>query len=260
MQASNPLESAPPTLRSGRVSVSIVSHGQRDMVSWLLADLQRVCSGDIEVIVTLNIPEADPVVTGSGSHPIRIIRNPIPKGFGANHNAAVVEASGEFYCVLNPDVRLIDDPFPALVAHLRDATSRVGVIAPRVIDSAGHEQDTLRRFPTIGSLVRKALTRELRADYAVGAGSLQRPDWVAGMFMLFRTDFYRRFGGFDERYFLYYEDVDLCLRLQRSGHAVLHSPEATIIHDSQRASWKKPRYALMHATSILRYLLRRHFV
>ena len=249
-------------IAAARLTISIVSHGQRDMVSLLLADIARVCHGDIEIIVTLNIPEPDPVPEGVGPHPIRYIRNALPKGFGANHNAAVRAASGEFYCVLNPDVRLIDDPFPALVAHLREprapAALPLGVIAPRVVDAAGREQDSLRRFPTLGSLLRKALTRQLRADFAAGEGGLAYPDWVAGMFMLFRTDLYQQMGGFDERYFLYYEDVDLCLRLRRAGYAVLYSSEVSIIHDSQRASWKKPRYALIHASSMLRYLRRRH--
>jgi hypothetical protein len=231
------------------------------MVALLLQDIARLCRGDVELIVTLNIPETDPVPAERVPHAIRYIRNVSPKGFGANHNAAARVASGEFYCVLNPDVRLTEDPFPPLVVHLDgagNAEATVGVIAPRVVDASGLEQDSLRRFPTVFSLFRKLLTRELRADYEVGKALLQRPDWVAGMFMLFRTGFYRSFGGFDEKYFLYYEDVDLCLRLRRSGHAVLHSSEVTIIHDSQRASWKKPRYALMHLSSMVRYLARRH--
>jgi GT2 family glycosyltransferase len=240
-----------------RITVSVVSHGQRDLVAPLLADLARLCPGRLQLILTLNIPEPDPVLPPSDALVPQIIRNRVLAGFGANHNAAARLAEGAFFCVLNPDVRLAEDPFPALMAALQPADA--GVVAPRVLDSRGLEQNSARRFPTLGSLLVKAFTRTLAPEYPSAGTGPGQPDWVAGMFMLFRTEVYRAIGGFDERYFLYYEDVDLCLRLRRAGRRVLYLPEVSIIHDSQRASWRKPRYALHHARSMLRYLMRWHF-
>ncbi len=242
--------------RPHRVSVSIVSHGQRALIAPLLADIARLCGGPLQVIITLNIPEADPDRPAHFPHELLIVRNATPKGFGANHNAAFAAATGAHFCVLNPDVRFTEDPFPVLIERLVDASA--GVIAPRVVDSDGVEQDSVRRFPTFISLARKAWTRERKTDHRATHSGLQYPDWVAGMFMLFRSGHYREMGGFDERYFLYYEDVDLCLRVHRAGLRVLYEPAITIIHDSQRASWKKPRYAIVHLASMARYLVRRH--
>jgi GT2 family glycosyltransferase len=81
-------------------------------------------------------------------------------------------------------------------------------------------------------------------------------DWIAGMFMLFRSDTYRALGGFDETYFLYYEDVDLCHRLRKTGKSVIYNPAAEIVHDARRASRKDPRLAYRHLCSALRYFSR----
>ncbi len=83
-------------------------------------------------------------------------------------------------------------------------------------------------------------------------------DWVAGMFMLFRSDAFRAARGFDERFFLYYEDVDLCRRLRRLGHSCVFQPEASVIHDARRASRRNLRLMGIHAASAVRYLVRRY--
>jgi N-acetylglucosaminyl-diphospho-decaprenol L-rhamnosyltransferase len=74
------------------------------------------------------------------------------------------------------------------------------------------------------------------------------------MFMLFRRDAFERVRGFDERYFLYYEDVDICRRLGAAAFRVVATPRAQAIHEAQRASRRNPRYMYWHARSMLRYL------
>ncbi len=76
------------------------------------------------------------------------------------------------------------------------------------------------------------------------------------MFMLLRSDAFRAVSGFDEAYFLYYEDVDLCRRLHEAGRTVMYVPGVEITHDARRASRRDPRLALHHAWSALRFLMR----
>jgi len=76
---------------------------------------------------------------------------------------------------------------------------------------------------------------------------------VAGMFMLIPTKIFQRIGGFDERYFLYYEDVDLCARLRVSGHVVRFCPNARVVHEARRQSHRSLRYLRWHITSMLRF-------
>ena len=230
------------------LTLSIVSHGHGPLVRDLLTDIARHCTG-IEVLLTLNVPEALPFEAGSFAFPVRIIENLAPRGFGANHNAAFRLARGDFFCVLNPDVRLDSDPFPALIRALGD--ERVGLAAPVVLSPDGEIEDSARRYPTPLSVAKKAFARQ-RLDYAVGDQPFS-PDWVGGMFMLFRRSVFERAGGFDERYFLYYEDVDLCRRLAGLGYRVVLVPAARVVHNARRRSHGDIRHSMWHLASMLRY-------
>lgn len=233
------------------ISISIVSHGHGPLARRLVSDLERLRAGDVEVILTENVPETATVDWSSVSVPLTVVRNKEPRGFGANHNTACHHASGDFYCVLNPDVRLTSDPFPELVREL--SASRAGAVAPLIVDSGGTIQDSARRFPTVASLLRRALPSPLPLDYPIGDEPFS-PDWVAGMFMLFRSEVFRDIGGFDERYFLYYEDVDLCARLRLRGYDIRLTPRARAVHDAQRDSHRKLAYFARHLRSALRYI------
>jgi len=233
---------------SALVTVSVVSHRQNSLVNQLGEDLERFCGKRICVIVTQNV--ADTVSLNSFALPVEIIVNPAAKGFGANHNAAFRHCWTPFFCVMNPDVRLRADPFPALARALTD--DRAGVVGPLVRDSAGRVEDSARRFPTVRSLVRKLFVASSGPDYR-WHGEAMRVDWIAGMCMLFRTESFAAVGGFDERYFLYYEDVDICRRLQALGSRVLYEPRVEVVHDARRSSRRELRMALHHARSIFRY-------
>jgi N-acetylglucosaminyl-diphospho-decaprenol L-rhamnosyltransferase len=232
------------------ISVSIVSHGQGALVRRLLADLNRIPAvRGGEVILTHNIPEPDPHER-PGSMPFRIVRNAAPRGFGANHNAAFMTSRSEYFCVLNPDVRLSADPFPELLGALE--APGVGVAAPLIVSPGGAVEDSARRFHTPFALIRRAFARRVCLDYP-GESSAFSPDWVAGMFMLFRRTAFERVGGFDERYFLYYEDVDICARLRLAGYDVRMVPGVRAVHDAQRHSHRDLRYLAEHLRSALRY-------
>jgi hypothetical protein len=241
-----------PTELEKRLSLSIVSHGHGALVGELLGDIGRHCP-DVEVLLTVNVPERLPFEPSSFGFPVSVIANATARGFGANHNAAFRAARGDFFCVLNPDVRFDSDPFPALVGALADA--KVGVAAPVVLSPGGAIEDSARKYPTPLSVAKKAFASRPQLDYAIGEAPFS-PDWVGGMFMLFRREAFERAGGFDERYFLYYEDVDLCRRLARLGYRVELVPAARVVHHARRRSRGRDyRHSLWHLASMLRYFL-----
>jgi GT2 family glycosyltransferase len=231
-------------------SVSVVSHRQSELVRNLFADLAEHCASAIEVVLTLNVPETLAFDPAGFGFPVRVLRNAAPRGFGANHNAAFQVASHDLFCVLNPDVRLRADPFPVLTERLRDPT--VGVVAPAIRSPSGTIEDSARRVPTPLSILRKALMGARGPDYEIGAADLY-PDWLAGMFMLFRRETFAALGGFDERYFLYYEDVDLCARLALAGKRAVLCPAVEAVHDARRQSHRDLRYLCWHVASLLRF-------
>jgi len=234
------------------ITVSIVSHGQLALVEQLLADLARLDTPlVIEVLVTLNIPEDISLKPSDYPYPVRILRNTAPRGFGANHNAAFQQAKGEWFCVMNPDIRLIDNPFRVLIQE--GSYDSTGVIGPMVVTPDGGIEDSVRRFPTLVSLAAKLFGYgDGRYIFAAGDETFAA-DWVAGMFMLFRSRDFHAVGDFDEDFFLYYEDVDICARLWKSGRSVLACPKAKVIHDAQRLSRRNLRYMRWHALSLIRY-------
>lgn len=245
----------PPSVRP--ISISVVSHGQGPLVRQFLADVARCCADRVEVIVTHNIPEETRFEPADWPFPLVVITNDKPRGFAANQNQAFHRSTGSFFCVANPDVRLTDDPFPALVADL--ARTDVGVVAPAVLNPAGEVEPSARKFPTIRSILRKVLAWKPLHDYD-DAVSMCDPDWVAGTFMLFAADTYARIGGFDEKYFLYYEDVDICARLRsQTGMRPLVDPSVRIVHDAGRRSWTNPRFTMIHLRSMLRYFVSTRF-
>src|SRR5687768_12148460 len=187
-----------------RICVSIVSHEQAGLVEQALADLSR-CRLPMEIIVTVNAPEKHRFGQWTGAPAIRLVENALPRGFAANHNAAFALTRAEFFCVLNPDVRLPADPFARLLDCLDDAT--LGVVAPKVLSPGGDIEESARTFPTPLSILAKAFGAIGRA--ATSPSGISHPDWIAGMFMLFPRAAFERAGGFDDSYFLYYEDADL---------------------------------------------------
>ncbi len=235
------------------ITLSVVSHGQNALVNELLADVRRVCADHVKLVLTENIPDPTPLATGSLPCPVEVIANDRVKGFGANHNAAFSRCQTPYFCVCNPDIRLRSDPFPALLQAL--AEPRSAVAGPLVRSPDGRIEDSARRFPTAGSLLKKLFSDTRAPDYPTNRG-LVEVDWVGGMFMLFHSDAYRAASGFDEAYFLYYEDIDLCQRLNRAGKSVIYQPAAAVVHDARRASRREPRLALHHLKSVLRFLSR----
>ena len=234
--------------------LSVISHGQRELVLLLLDDLQRHVRTRFRLVLTENFPEGPDFPVADYPFPIEVIRNELRKGFGANHNAALGRADDGWFCVLNPDIRLTADPFPALLAAASDA--RFGVVAPVVTDPNLVPEDHARQFPSLFTLVAKAFGHRPRVPSPVGE-AVYRPDWVAGMFMLIRCATMRSLDGFDERYFLYYEDVDLCARIRDRGLEVVVCTGASVIHAARRESRRNLRYAAWHLRSALRVLASR---
>jgi N-acetylglucosaminyl-diphospho-decaprenol L-rhamnosyltransferase len=235
------------------ISISVVSHGQRDLVAMLLRDLKSYCANvRFELILTLNLSEEPPIGWYDLGHPAELIRNFTQLGFGANHNQAFARSSGRMFCVLNPDIRFASDPFHSLVTFLENLS--VAMVAPVVVAEDGSIEQSARIFPTPWRIAKKIFNKSVLADYCITEQPLY-PDWVGGMFMLFQRQAFEQLHGFDEHYFLYYEDVDICARLRHMGHQIAVCPDVSVIHCAQRRSHHNLRFLAWHFTSMGRFFL-----
>jgi len=238
------------------ICLSIVSHGQANLANVLLQDLNTLSSKHrFFVILTLNIPEEQAMYTHDYAFPVCIIENSEPQGFGENHNQAFQAHGGKapFFFVLNPDLRVQEDIFAGCSEALQHDAS-IGVIAPKVVNEQGALEDSMRELPTAFILGKKLLGKYHGKQEMYCKQDMCYPDWVAGMCMGFRQDFFRMLGGFDEAYFLYYEDVDLCSRVWLSGKKVCVQQQCQVIHQAQRESHRNLSYMKWHVSSILRFL------
>jgi N-acetylglucosaminyl-diphospho-decaprenol L-rhamnosyltransferase len=232
-----------------QLTISVVSHGHKDAVIALAKQLANISQNThIRLIITINslaIEDFDrTVLDPSPQLEIQFLKNSVPLGFGANHNQAFEYCNSEYFCVLNPDITLPNNPFISLLNVF--VTSVMGLAYPSQINA----HDTLLDFE-----------RELVSPTSVGKRYLlgkryesdrNKPvDWVNGAFMVFKSSVFRELGGFDERYFMYCEDVDICLRLQLAGYKLMRA-DATVIHHTQRQTLKNPKHLAWHIRSLLR--------
>jgi N-acetylglucosaminyl-diphospho-decaprenol L-rhamnosyltransferase len=232
-------------MQAGTVTLSLVSHRQALLCAHLLADLAALTTSPIaKLIFTVNIPEPLPALDKL-PFPVEIVRNPRPLGFAANHNQAFARTTSEYFAVLNPDLRLARDPFPVLIEHLADP--KVGLVAPLVLEPDGQVADFARRLVSPWEVIRRRI-EAADPGYVFG-----RPDWLAGMFLVLRSQTFADLGGFDTRYTLYCEDVDLCARIRLRGLRLEVVREASVTHLAQRASRRSLRPMFLHASSLLKF-------
>jgi N-acetylglucosaminyl-diphospho-decaprenol L-rhamnosyltransferase len=236
MPSPPPFPPSPPA-----VTVSVVSHGQLELIRPLLDQLDRFSRGaTAKVLLTVNIPEPDALAGGRWGFPIERIENGSPMGFGANHNQAFARCETPWFLVLNPDIRFDADVLTPLVEF---AAADAGLLAPRILEPGKNTPEQHRAIIT----PREILTRR-RPGYAIPA----EPAWIPGLFMLFRSEAYRQIGGFDERFFMYGEDFDICARLRLAGWKLSIAEHLQARHDAQRASHSSKRHLYWHLTSLLK--------
>jgi N-acetylglucosaminyl-diphospho-decaprenol L-rhamnosyltransferase len=234
-----------------KLVISIVSHGQLALICDLLRDLQNLEIFENSIILTINIPEDLSALECFQDLPISIIQNEHPKGFGENHNTAFLASECDFFTIVNPDIRLKEFDRATLLAPFFDPD--VGAVAPVVLSPAGHTEDSARRFPSLARLIKRTVFGRREPDYAKRDDPMY-VDWVAGMFVTYRSTAFERVGGFDTRYFMYMEDADICLRLQRAGWRTVLQPACSVVHDAQRASRRSIRHLRWHLASAFRFL------
>mgnify|MGYP000966953959 FL=1 len=240
-------------MKQAEITLSVVSHGLIQLLAALLQDLATHCrETSLDVILTLNVPEELPASLGQLPYPLQVLRNTTPLGFGENHNRAFQHAKAPFFCVINPDIRIASDIFQVLMDGMENPA--VGVVAPLIVNAVGAIEDSARKFPTPLKILCKLFGGCRGQDYQIGSVPLE-PDWVGGMFMVFRRDTYEGLGGFDQKYFLYYEDVDLCARIRLKGQRVVMIPGVRATHLARRSSHSSAAYSRMHIRSMVRFFM-----
>ena len=183
-------------------------------------------------------------------------------GFGKGHNSILHKLTSEnkYHLILNPDVRFHPEILEKLVLKM-ESNESFSMIAPRVLNSNNELLHTARRYPSLFELIFRFLgifkKFTIRGEYKNQNHKQSfSPDFVQGSFMLFKTEDLLRLEGFDERYFMYMEDVDICRKIDLSGKRKLYFPATEIIHTHRKGSSKEFRLFFIHISSIIKYFIK----
>jgi len=253
-----PLNSTP------RLYVITVNYHSEDHLKQLIGSLARV--GLLKEMIIVDHSDSKSLDSLEAAFPVKIVRQ-ANLGYGAGLNRGLREVPDEdavaFLC--NPDVRLTTpDVMEEVLAYLRD-NPRIGCLFPSLTDSGHQLLYSCRKFYTPWTLLavrirylRKRLPHSLREHYYMDAaddGPIE-VDWGSGAGVFCRASLFPEHFRFDERFFLYFEDVDLCAHLWRTGFSVVKYPGLVFVHHAQERSRRELRFSLRHAISLLRFIVK----
>lgn len=222
---------------SPEVSVVIPSWNGRDLLASCLASLADDGGVRLETIVVDNASSDGSADLVAERFPAaRLLRNARNEGFARAVNRGAAAARAPFLLVLNSDARLQADALRRLLSRAA-SQARAAIVGPQLRNEDGTFQGSHARFPTLwqellvlsgtGRLLRGAAYPSRGPEDGRGA----RPvDWVGGACLLVRRDAFAAVGGFDEGYFMYAEETDLCYRLRRAGWQIWYEPAAVVVH------------------------------
>lgn len=222
------------------VSVILVSFNTREMLRECLETVFAQTGVSLEVFVVDNASRDGSVDMLSAWFPqVRVIASPVNLGFAAANNRAMDLARGRYVVLLNTDAFLRPGDL-ALAVRKMDASPKAGLAGARLIGRDGHWQPSARQFPSVvndllaltGLSARFGRSRFFgKADRTwADPSSPAAVDWVPGAFSIIRREVLDSVGHFDERFFLYYEEVDLCRRIVAAGWQVWYWPELVVVH------------------------------
>ncbi|MBM3231641.1 glycosyltransferase family 2 protein [Candidatus Peregrinibacteria bacterium] len=218
------------------VSVIVLNYrSPQAAVRCVLHLLEQSIAGQIEVIVVDNHSQDDSVgvLRNRLGHlsAVRIVETPRNVGFGGGCNLGARFARGEFLLINNPDKLLQRDGIETLLRRMRE-DKRIGIIGPKLLYSDGSVRPSARAFPSPLDVIAKrsflsVLLPGRMARYLQNGAEDEperRVDWVVGGCFLISKDLFFSLGGFDESFFLFFEDTDLCRRVIQTGRSVIYYP------------------------------------
>jgi GT2 family glycosyltransferase len=235
------------------ITFSIVSHGDAPKITHLLASLQKYepDTEHFQVILTDNLGSDLPEFDSAFWESLQILRNQKPHGFAYNHNRAFEKARGTYFAILNPDLVFGKAVFDRLIATLE--TQNAHLIAPQIVDADGARQDSFRPLPSPAELIRRRLPGYHFESPKPDQNGFIHPDWIAAMFWLMPSNSYRTLNGMDEKFALYFEDVDFCTRARLRGMKVLVDSHVQVRHDAKRVSRRSLYYLVLHIKSAIQF-------
>lgn len=233
-----------------KVSVITVNFNHKYFPKLQVEALEKsVCDFDVEIVYVDNASQ-DPVSVGfleqaATAGRLKLVKSEHNLGFAGGNNLGAANASGEFIFILNPDTSVYPDTLAKMVGYLEEHHD-IGILGPQLVYSDGTVQESCRRDMGFFDLIlkrtflgrlpvfHKRVAKYLMADF--DHGKTQDVELLTGAAMMLPRRVFDEIGGFDDRYFLFMEDFDLCKEVRKSGYRVVYYPQAKVEHYHKRLS------------------------
>lgn len=230
------------------LSIIVVTWNTREITRNCLASLrQHVPWPERYEVIVVDNASADgtaEMIRSEFPHAVLLV-NPTNRGFGRANNQAMRVARGRHFLLLNSDTVVFDDSIPRLVDFLEE-DARTGIVGCRLVFENRTLQASCSRFPSVRLsfveelLLYKLLSRGRQGDLLLGGywahDRVRDVDCVWGAAMMLRREVFEQTGGFDERYFMYGEDLEWCMRVRDRGWRIRFTPACTIVHLDHKSS------------------------
>ncbi len=227
------------------ISILILSYNTKDLLRICLQSIYKNLSNvSFEVIVLDNASkDGSPEMIRKEFPDTKIIVSEKNLGFAKGMNEAVKKAKGDYLLFLNSDAILTDSTVFNMLTF-SESSADVAIVGGQLLDADGTLQRSFGNFYTLPMAFILLFAGEKVELALQNTKTIKQVDWVNGGFMLIKKDIFERVKGFDERYFMYVEDMDLCYRVKQAGYKTFFYPTATAIHTNQGSSNRS--FAIQH--------------
>jgi GT2 family glycosyltransferase len=222
---------------------------------------QEFMQDKIELIIVDNDSQDDSVdvfnqqITNKGYKNMQVIANDVNSGFGAGCNKGAAAAIGEYILFLNNDT-VVRDKGIFEMAHYLATHAEVAILGGQLRNENGSLQVSTGNFYTLGNAFLLLIGGQRLGILDKSPKQIKKVDWVKGALMMIRKEVFKRLGGFDEKIFMYTEDMELCYRASSAGYAVFFYPKVTVLHKDHGSASKT--FAIVNIYKNLLYFYQKH--
>lgn len=242
------------------LSITIVAFNNEEDVKTAVCSILEHTALDItkKIYVVDNSTMENKLAEAFAQYPeVEYLKTGENLGFGRGHNYVLSCLDSKYHAIVNPDIILTEDSFRILIDFIE--RQQAGMAVPRLVDETGQMQAVYRRELTVFDMgVRMFLSscfQKRQAYHTMQEMDYKKPflvPFAQGSFLVIRTELFQQLGGFDERYFMYMEDADLCRRVNQCS-SLYYCPDTAVIHKWERGSHKDGSLRKQHIISMFRY-------
>jgi GT2 family glycosyltransferase len=254
---------------SMKLSIIIITYNSEHLIGPCLDSIYETIKDiDYEIIVIDNASSDNTVAFLQKKYPkINLVVNSENVGFARGVNQGIKKARGEFILLLNPDMRVLQGTINKSLAYL-EKNSEIGILGCQFLYPNMRLQASFGNFPSLfteflqttylykflpwGRFIPESTISKKRFK------KIHKVDWLSGGFMILRRDVFKKIGLFDENFFMYLEDIDLCFRARKAGFKIIYFPKAQVIHHHMASTKKDPSRAIINELKSLIYYFKKY--